>query len=125
MLSGHAESLFPDLCESERIGSFSGLRPACEDPGLNDYQIHFEDEDLSFITVGGIRSTGLTASRAIAEHVAEEMMKLGKAKGNNQDIVMPEPEFMPEGKEVKIGTRSFKVSHFLTQKRNIIKRSRL
>ena len=41
------------------IGSYSGIRPATE---FSDYQIFF-DENKNFITVGGIRSTGLSASR--------------------------------------------------------------
>ena len=43
-----------------------GLRPASE---FRDYQISCEG--TSWITVGGIRSTGLTAATGIAEYVAD------------------------------------------------------
>ena len=47
--------------------------PACAPPpSIRDYQISVHERE-HYACVGGIRSTGLTASLAIAEHVIEEM----------------------------------------------------
>ena len=48
------------------LGTYSGLRPATEH---RDYQIRVQGNN--WLTVAGIRSTGLTASAAIAEYVAD------------------------------------------------------
>jgi glycerol-3-phosphate dehydrogenase len=58
----------------EVLGSYSGLRPATEH---RDYQIASHpsgDGSGGWVTVGGIRSTGLTASPAIGEYVAETLV---------------------------------------------------
>ena len=62
----HATSMVPALKTARVLGSYSGLRPATE---FRDYQISAHP-DKNWITVGGIRSTGLTASPAIGEYVA-------------------------------------------------------
>ncbi len=60
------ERILPALVDEEVTATYAGLRAATEH---RDYQIRLHAE-LRYVTVGGIRSTGLTASPAIAEHVA-------------------------------------------------------
>ncbi len=58
--------ILPALVDEEVTAAYAGLRAATEH---RDYQIRAH-ADLRYVTVGGIRSTGLTASLAVAEHVA-------------------------------------------------------
>ena len=58
--------IVPALVEEEVTTVYAGLRAATEHA---DYQISFHPE-LRYACAGGIRSTGLTASPAIAEYVA-------------------------------------------------------
>ena len=57
----------PALRGTEVLGTYSGLRPATEH---RDYQIAARPAHR-WITVGGIRSTGLTGAPGIAEYVGE------------------------------------------------------
>jgi glycerol-3-phosphate dehydrogenase len=61
-----AAELLPEIADAEPVGSWAGLRPAGR--GVN-YVIRRAGDDL--VNVAAIRSTGLTASLGIAEHVAE------------------------------------------------------
>lgn len=70
LLQKGAEML-PGLVECEVTTSYAGLRPATE---LPEYQIRRHSE-LSYATVGGIRSTGLSGALGIARHVCELMIK--------------------------------------------------
>ena len=58
--------MLPDLARYEITTVYAGLRPATEH---QDYQIS-QDAAQNYITVGGIRSTGLSAALGIARHVA-------------------------------------------------------
>jgi glycerol-3-phosphate dehydrogenase len=60
-----AERIVPELVRYDVTAVYVGLRAATEH---GDYQLNAED---GYVCVGGIRSTGLTASLAIAEHVRE------------------------------------------------------
>lgn len=60
-------NILPALLEEEVSAVYVGLRAATEHA---DYQIAFHPAQR-YVCVGGIRSTGLTASMAIAEHVVE------------------------------------------------------
>ena len=60
-----AAELLPEIADAEPIGSWAGLRPAGR--GIN-YLIRRATPQL--VNVAAIRSTGLTASLGIAEHVA-------------------------------------------------------
>ena len=64
----HAKGIemLPDLAKCEVTTVYAGLRPATE---FQDYQIS-QNEAQNYITVGGIRSTGLSAALGIARHVA-------------------------------------------------------
>jgi len=53
------------------IKSFAGLRPETEG---KDFIIKRDEEISNFITVGGIRSPGLTAAPAISEYVINEIL---------------------------------------------------
>jgi len=61
-----AEKAVPAVRDAAVVGTYAGLRPATE---FRDYQIVARPESM-WITVGGIRSTGLTGSSGIAEYVA-------------------------------------------------------
>jgi glycerol-3-phosphate dehydrogenase len=64
-LRREAGRIVPALLGFEVTAVYVGLRAATEHA---DYQIRFED---GYACVGGIRSTGLSASMAIAEHVRD------------------------------------------------------
>jgi glycerol-3-phosphate dehydrogenase len=61
--------LLPELVHEEVTATYAGIRAATEH---RDYQITIYEEDC-YACVGGIRSTGLTASLAIAEYVVGQM----------------------------------------------------
>ena len=65
-LIARAARLLPDLARETVSALYAGLRPATQ---FKDYQIEALTE-RNWITVGGIRSTGLTGSLGIARHVA-------------------------------------------------------
>jgi glycerol-3-phosphate dehydrogenase len=67
--------ILPALIEEEVTAIYAGLRAATEHA---DYQI-FPDADQRYVCVGGIRSTGLSASLAIGEHVAGLLRDAGVA----------------------------------------------
>jgi glycerol-3-phosphate dehydrogenase len=64
-LREEAGRILPALLDHDVTAVYVGLRAATEH---GDFQIAFEDE---YACVAGIRSTGLSASMAIAEHVRE------------------------------------------------------
>ena len=64
-LKTRGEFILPDLAAQNIIATFAALRPATQ---FNDYQIE-AIPDRRWITVGGIRSTGLTSSLGIAKYV--------------------------------------------------------
>ena len=68
-----ADRLVPDLARQEVTAVYVGLRAATEH---GDYQIGVDGRD-GYAWAGGIRSTGLTASMAIAEYVRDELDRAG------------------------------------------------
>ena len=60
-------ALMPRLLEEEVTATYAGLRAAIDH---GDYLIE-TDTAQRYLLVGGIRSTGLTAGMAIAEHVRD------------------------------------------------------
>jgi glycerol-3-phosphate dehydrogenase len=68
-LRGQAERLMPTLLEHDVTAVYVGLRAATEHA---DFQLTIDVDD-GYVCVGGIRSTGLSASMAIAEHVRAEL----------------------------------------------------
>jgi len=68
-LMSEGRRLMPALEHHEVTALYAGLRAATEH---SDYQLAI-DADEGYARVGGIRSTGLSASMAIAEHVREQL----------------------------------------------------
>jgi glycerol-3-phosphate dehydrogenase len=72
-LRSEAQRIMPALLEHEVTAVYVGLRAATKH---DDYQLAVHAPD-GYVCVGGIRSTGLTASLAIAQHVREELGAAG------------------------------------------------
>ena len=72
-LVAEAARLVPALADVPVTATYAGLRPGSDD---KRYRLRHEP-DRHWLTVGGIRSTGMTASLGLAEHVAE--LLLGEA----------------------------------------------
>lgn len=84
-LQRNGSRIMPELVEEEVTAVYAGLRAATEHA---DYQIHSYPEQR-YVCVGGIRSTGLTASLAIAEHVVGLLMESGLPAGPRADVPPP------------------------------------
>jgi glycerol-3-phosphate dehydrogenase len=72
-LMAEGARIMPELIRHEVTAVYAGLRAATEHP---DYQLTVHAPE-GYACVGGIRSTGLSASMAIAEHVREELGAAG------------------------------------------------
>ncbi len=68
-LMASGRRILPELVDEEVTAIYAGLRAATEH---RDYRISVYERER-YACVGGIRSTGLTASLAIAQHVVQEM----------------------------------------------------
>ena len=88
-LLSKGRALMPTLFDEEITASYAGLRAAIDH---NDYLI---DVDIAqqYVLVGGIRSTGLTAGMAIAEHVRAQLADAGLDLTPRVDL--PPPPQMP------------------------------
>ena len=87
-LRSEAERMVPELLRHEVTAVYVGLRAATEH---SDYQLTVHAEE-GYACVGGIRSTGLTASLAIAEHIRELLGDAGlplQAKQHIPRVRMP------------------------------------
>jgi glycerol-3-phosphate dehydrogenase len=85
-LSAEGERIMPALMEHEVTAVYVGLRTATDQP---DYRI---EADGRYVCVAGIRSTGLTASLAIAEHVRGMLEAAGlelEPRGQKVELQMP------------------------------------
>ena len=71
----HGRRILPALLDEEVTATYAGLRAATDH---DDYLIDV-DAGRRYVCVGGIRSTGLTASMAIAEHVGGLLAEAGLA----------------------------------------------
>ena len=67
LLLDKGRALMPELLDEEVTASYAGLRAATEH---DDYVVDI-DAAQRYVVLGGIRSTGLTASMALAEHVVD------------------------------------------------------
>lgn len=81
--------ILPALLEEEVTAVYAGLRAATEH---EDYRITAHAHQ-GYVTVGGIRSTGLTASLAIAEHVTGLLAGTGLDLGPRRPLA---PVRMPD-----------------------------
>lgn len=73
LLREKGRRIVPALLDEEVTAVYAGLRAAT---GQEDYRIQ-EYPGLRYVAVGGIRSTGLTASMAIGRHVVELLSATG------------------------------------------------
>jgi glycerol-3-phosphate dehydrogenase len=90
------KKVMPALSAEEVTASYTGLRAATEH---RDYQIAV-DGARRYACAGGIRSTGLTGSLAIAEHVVGLMGEAG-LKLKERAGAVPAPPVMPYIGEVR------------------------
>jgi len=81
--------IMPSLLDEEVTATYAGLRAAIDS---DDYLIDV-DADRRYLLVGGIRSTGLTAGMAIAEHVRGLLAETDLDLTARDDV--PEPPRMP------------------------------
>ncbi|MFF3286754.1 FAD-dependent oxidoreductase [Streptomyces sp. NPDC003023] len=88
LLREKGRRILPALIDEEVTAVYAGLRAATEH---DDYRIRAHSRQR-YVTVGGIRSTGLTASMAIAAHVTGLLGDLGLDLGPARDL---EPVRMP------------------------------
>jgi len=103
----HLQTLYPEIQVSSFLGTYSGLRPATQH---QDYCINL-DSGSGWVTVAGIRSTGLSNSLAISQYVAEALVSDYKP---SKLPVMPTPEAAGNG-QVKIGNKRYRVTHPLSK----------
>jgi glycerol-3-phosphate dehydrogenase len=66
-LKAAAQRMLPGLLDHAVVTCFAGMRPATDRP---EYRI-IDRRESNWLTVAGIRSTGLSAALGIAEHVAD------------------------------------------------------
>jgi glycerol-3-phosphate dehydrogenase len=78
-------AMMPDLLAEEVTAAYAGLRAASNGP---DFLI---DVDVAqrYAVAGGIRSTGLTAGMAIAEHIEGLLRDCGHLPGSPRDNLQP------------------------------------
>ncbi|MFJ9823228.1 FAD-dependent oxidoreductase [Streptomyces sp. NPDC101160] len=74
--------ILPALLDEEVTAVYAGLRAAT---GAEDYRIAAHPE-LRYVTVGGIRSTGLTASMALGRHTVELLADAGLELGAERPL---------------------------------------
>jgi glycerol-3-phosphate dehydrogenase len=88
-----AMAMWPPLEQAAQVGVYAGLRPAGR--GVN-YVIGTSRGREGLVNVAAIRSTGLSASLGIAEHVCELVAGLGVQVGPEQPLE-PGPAPVSEG----------------------------
>ena len=120
MMENHFYKSFPGLKGLKIVATYAGLRP--NSPQSKDYIIRF-NEEKNFATLGAIRSTGLTGSRAIAQYCAQNIFPDDYDKmPRKADVVMPAPKLCPDGTNVEVGIWKFKPCHKLSELGFSIKR---
>ena len=79
-----AAAMWPPLEGSEQIGAYAGLRPAGR--GVN-YLIGRSRAGAALVNVAAIRSTGLTASLGIADHVCAIVQAMGVRLADERPLI--------------------------------------
>lgn len=79
-------AIIPELAKHAVTATYAGIRPASE---FKDYCIQSFDSK-NYISVGGIRSTGLSAALGIASHVYGLYQALGNRHDQIDKIVYPD-----------------------------------
>jgi glycerol-3-phosphate dehydrogenase len=82
-LLDHGRRILPALLDEEVTAVYAGLRAATDDA---DYRLAFRPDERT-VCVGGIRSTGLTSSLALAEWVAGRLAVAGVDVAERADAV--------------------------------------
>ena len=85
MLRQKGEEILPALAGMPITATFAGIRPATQ---FKDYCIHF-DRQKHYISVGGIRSTGLTAALGIAKKIYRDYAGAGRSHEAVSDVAYP------------------------------------
>ena len=81
------QRLFPELHPGMAIAQFAGLRARC--PDRDDLIVGWHPDGVTpFINLAGIRSTGISCSLGLAEHVVELL--------SERFSLEPDPSFVPE-----------------------------
>jgi len=88
-LLSKGRAIMPSLLSEEITASYAGLRAAA---GRSDYVVEI-DPSRRYLLLGGIRSTGLTASMALAEHARTLLTGAGLAL--EPRAALPDPPRMP------------------------------
>nr|WP_306263820.1 NAD(P)/FAD-dependent oxidoreductase [Pararhizobium sp. IMCC3301] len=87
-LRDQAVAMLPELAQCEITANYAGLRPATEH---QDYQIR-QHAGCNAVTVGGIRSTGLSSALGIARHVTGLLAQRGVKFTALSDPVIPDAD---------------------------------
>ncbi len=119
-LDAHAKRIIPGLNpENDLIGEYVGVRPGTDQ---RDYQIHLYPRK-NWISVAGIRSTGLTASLGIGNHVVRNLRAILESPEDTPAVkTTPMPpisalveDFHKRKGSVEINGFEYKVTHPLTK----------
>ncbi|NIA69222.1 NAD(P)/FAD-dependent oxidoreductase [Pelagibius litoralis] len=94
-LRAHGIEMLPGLAAFDVTATYAGLRPATAD---KDYQIN-DDGARRYISVGGIRSTGLSAALGIAMHVFGLYTAFGLRHRPPSDLRWPRVSPISESQE--------------------------
>jgi len=86
MLRQKGEELLPALAHEPVSATYAGIRPATE---FKDYVINHH-QDKNYISVGGIRSTGLTAALGIANYVFKHYLNGTQPYSAPNNIIYPD-----------------------------------
>ena len=100
-LVSRAHTMVPSLKKHSVIGTYAGLRPATE---FKDYCIGC-NPGKGWITVGGIRSTGLSSCLGIAKHVASFLPSLG----------LDDAKSLPSASALLTVDQNWKITHPITK----------
>ncbi|SFR46143.1 NAD(P)/FAD-dependent oxidoreductase [Litoreibacter janthinus] len=92
-LIADAVTKVPALKDMPVTATYAGLRPATEN---NDYQI-LPKSDRNWITVGGIRSTGLSGALGIAQYVYRLYSEMGRSHEPLANPATPQANQLAEG----------------------------
>jgi len=84
-LKAKGEEIIPALADVPITATYAGIRPATQ---FKDYCIEAFD-DKQYISVGGIRSTGLSGALGIAHHVFKQYQAFGKSHAPVSSIAYP------------------------------------
>ena len=98
-LLAKGRTILPELLEAEVTATYAGLRAATEH---SDYVVDL-DPAQRYLCLGGIRSTGLTSSMALARHAVELLGAAGLPLAAEDDLPAP-PRMAYIG---QAGTRPF------------------